>query len=70
MEIGNLEKAYDPNFMSTLKFYNKKVDFVQKISLKSTASTVLKGVLSFMVCNENKCLPPKEIPFSIKVTGK
>ena len=70
LEIGNLEKAYDPNFKSTLKFYNKKVDFVQKISLKSTASTVLKGVLSFMVCNENKCLPPKEIPFSIKVTGK
>ncbi len=69
-EIGKLEKAFDPNFNSTLKFYNNKVDFVQKISLKSTASTVVKGTLTFMVCNERKCLPPKDVSFSIKIQGK
>ncbi len=69
-ESGKLEKSYDPNFRSTLKYYSNKVDFIQKISLKSTASTVVKGTLTYMVCNDRKCLPPKEFPFSIKVGGK
>lgn len=69
-EIGKLETSFDKNFNSTLKYYNKKVDFVQKISLKSSASTVLKGTVTYMVCNDNKCLPPKDVPFSIKIDSK
>ena len=69
-EIGKIETLFDPNFNSTLKFYKDKVDFVQKISLKSTASTVVKGTVLYMVCNDKKCLPPKEIPFSIKLDGQ
>ena len=70
IETGKLESVYDPNFKSTLKFYNNKVDFVQKITLKSTANTVVKGTVTYMVCNDRRCLPPKEIPFSIKVESK
>ena len=69
-EVGKLEKSYDPNFKSTLKFYADKVDFVQTVKLKSSASTVVKGTVTYMVCDDKKCLPPKEIPFSIKVEGK
>ena len=69
-EFGKLEKNYDPNFKSTLKFYGEKVDFVQKVKLKSSVSTVVKGTVMYMVCDDKKCLPPKEIPFSIKVQGK
>ena len=69
-EVGKLEKMYDPNFKSELKFYSSKVDFVQKVKVKSSAATVVKGTVSYMVCDDRKCLPPKEIPFSIKVGGK
>jgi hypothetical protein len=69
-EIGKLEKSYDENFKSELKYYEKQVDFVQKIKLKSSAFTVVKGTVTFMVCNDRQCLPPKDIPFSIKVGGK
>jgi hypothetical protein len=69
-ELGKLETSYDPNFKSTLRFYSNKVDFVQKINLKSSASTVVKGIITYMVCNDKKCLPPKDVPFSIKVAGK
>jgi len=69
-ESGKLEKSYDPNFKSTLKFYSNTVDFIQKVKVKSSASTVVKGTLTFMVCNDRKCLPPKEVPFSIKIDGK
>ncbi len=69
-EEGKLEKEYDKNFGSTLKFYSNKVSFVQRIKLKSTVATVLKGSVNYMVCNDRKCLPPKEIPFTVKVAGK
>lgn len=69
-EIGTLEKEYDKNFNSVLKFYSTKVNFVQRVKLKSNATTVVKGTVTFMVCNDQKCLPPKEIPFSVMVNEK
>ncbi|MEO6584189.1 MAG: protein-disulfide reductase DsbD domain-containing protein [Ferruginibacter sp.] len=69
-EVGKQEKVYDANFNSTLKFYGGKVDFVQKVKLKSTAATVVKGKINYMVCDDKKCLPPKEVPFSVKLSGK
>ena len=69
-EEGKLEKQYDENFKSVLKFYSNKVSFVQRVKVKSSASTIVKGTVSYMVCNDRKCLPPKEIAFSVKVDGK
>ena len=69
-EVGSLEKEYDKNFGSVLKFYSTKVTFVQKIKLKTNIATVLKGSVNYMVCNDRKCLPPKDVPFSIKLEGK
>jgi len=70
MEVGKMEKSYDKNFKSVLKFYGKKVDFVQKIKVKSPVATVVKGSVSFMVCNDRQCLPPRDVPFSININGK
>lgn len=69
-ELGKLEKSYDPNFKSVLKFYGKKVDFVQKVKLKSNTSTVVNGTVTYMVCNDKRCLAPKDVPFSVKLGGK
>lgn len=69
-EEGKMEKSFDPNFNSTLKYYADKVDFVQTVKVKSAVSTVMKGTVVYMVCDDKKCLPPKEIPFSIKLDSK
>ena len=69
-EVGKLEKEYDPNFKSTLRFYTGKVDFVQKVKLKAAVATIAKGKISYMVCNDRKCLPPKDVDFSIKISPK
>ena len=69
-ESGKMEKSFDPNFNSVLKYYSKQVDFIQKVKIKSTATTLVKGSVTFMVCNDRKCLPPRDIPFSIKIDGK
>lgn len=70
VELGKLEKQYDPNFKSTLRYYSDKVDFVQKIKLKTPVATVAKGTITFMACNERRCTPPKDVPFSIKINPK
>ncbi len=69
-EVGKMEKSYDKNFGSVLKYYANKVDFVQTVKVKSSVSTVVKGNVNFMVCNDRKCLPPRDVPFSIKLGGK
>ena len=69
-EIGKLEKVYDKNFKMNLKFYSNKVDFVQKVKLKTAINTVAKGKITFMVCNDEKCLPPKDVAFAIKINPK
>ena len=69
-EVGKLEKSYDKNFKSVSKYYGNKVDFVQKVKVKSSIATVVKGTVNFMVCNDRQCLPPRDVPFTIKVGGK
>lgn len=69
-EVGKMEKSFDKNFNSTLKYFANKVDFVQKVKVKSAIATVIKGSVNYMVCNDKQCLPPKDVPFSIKIGGK
>ena len=69
-EVGKMEKSYDKNFNSVLKYYGKKVDFVQKVKIKSSIATVVKGTVNYMVCNDRQCLPPRDVPFTINVGGK
>jgi thiol:disulfide interchange protein DsbD len=58
--------AFDPNFGMKIAWHETQVIFTQKIKTTSDKFT-LKGVLEYMVCNNNKCLPPTEQEFSIPV---
>lgn len=69
-EVGKLRKEYDPNFDSELKFYSNEVTFIQRIKMRSNIATVVNGNVNYMVCNDRKCLPPKDVPFSVKVPAK
>jgi Disulphide bond corrector protein DsbC len=69
-EVGKMEKSFDKNFNSVLKYYAGKVVFVQKVKVRSAVATVVKGTVNFMVCNDRQCLPPRDVPFSINVGGK
>lgn len=69
-EIGNLEKSYDKNFNSVLKYYANSVEFIQKIKVRQRITTAVKGSINFMVCNDRECLPPRDFPFTIKIGEK
>lgn len=65
-EVGKLKSYYDKNFKVDQKFFENTVDFVQVVKVKPGATKV-QGSIEYMVCNDNKCLPPKEVPFEIKL---
>lgn len=58
--------AFDPNFGMQVAWHENAVLFSQRIKLLKP-KTSINGVLEFMVCNNNKCLPPTELEFSIPV---
>lgn len=68
-EIGKLEKYYDRNLRSMASYYGNKVLFIQKVKLRSPVTTSVKGAVNYVACNERKCLPPKDVSFSVNVGG-
>jgi thiol:disulfide interchange protein DsbD len=56
--------AFDKNFDMEIAWHKEQVVFKQGISLKNPVESI-SGVLEFMVCNDERCLPPTEIEFQI-----
>jgi len=57
---------YEPSFAMNVHYFERSAIFQQKIKLKQTQVEV-KGQLKFMVCNDQKCLPPEDLDFNILV---
>jgi hypothetical protein len=57
---------YDENFEAALDFFKTEVTFSRKVA-KVKSGEVIKGYVTFMVCNEVMCLPPVDIDFSITI---
>lgn len=67
IETGKLVKFFDKNFNTNVLYYSDKVVFTQSIKLKTKAKTVVTGKVEFMVCDDEKCLPPTKKAFTIKL---
>lgn len=63
---GEGHTEMDPNFQMEVKYFETKAKFVQKVTVSNDATTV-KGELEFMVCNDERCLPPDYVPFEFKI---
>ncbi|HMJ46329.1 MAG TPA: protein-disulfide reductase DsbD domain-containing protein, partial [Ferruginibacter sp.] len=66
-EVGAMKKKHEKVFNVDVHYYKDKVDFVQVVKLKTNAKTSVSGTVEFMVCDEEQCLPPEEVPFKIKL---
>lgn len=60
--VTKFEKAFKMN----VSYFENTVVFQQRIKIKA-GQPVVKGTLEFMACNDEKCLPPDEVSFSIPV---
>lgn len=58
-------REYDENFEGELNFFKENVSFRQK--MKVSSSTSVKGIITYMICNETMCLPPKDVEFVVAI---
>lgn len=59
---------YEKTFGIKVYYFENSVIFHQKVKPPPAPAPVLvKGQVSFMVCNDEKCLPPEDIAFEIPV---
>ncbi len=64
-EKGKLKTEHDKEFNVDQKYYENTVDFVQLIKLNS--GNKITGNITYMVCNNKQCLPPKDVEFKVKL---
>ncbi|MDO8365458.1 MAG: cytochrome c biogenesis protein CcdA, partial [Saprospiraceae bacterium] len=65
-EGGNIIKVYDKVFDMNLTKFKHKAVLTQRVELKDPGKPV-NGYLSFMVCNDEMCLPPKDVDFTFQI---
>lgn len=66
-EVGKMEKFKDEKLDISAHQYSNKVSFVQMVKLKAKAKTNISGSVEFQTCNDERCLPPKTITFSVPI---
>lgn len=62
---SKLQEVYDNNFSMKLTWYAKEAVFVQKIKFQDATKVKIDGYVSYMVCDDERCLPPEEEEFSL-----
>ncbi len=74
--IGKCEEKLEPheifdvNFDSQVYLFENKYLAEQKIKIKKTKTQHLKqlnGSVLYMVCDDTRCMPPIEVPFTITI---
>ncbi len=68
-EVGKVIKKHEEVWKGDVSYYEKMVDFVQTVQLKSKVKTNVGGKVEFMVCDDKQCLPPSEVDFKIDIGG-
>ncbi len=66
-EMGKLKQKHEEVFKVDVKYFDGKVDFVQVVKVKGNIKTNIGGTISYMICNDEMCLPPKTEKFSFQL---
>ena len=64
-EVGAMEKWKDEATGIAANQYANQVDFVQVVKLKGNVKTSVSGSLTYQVCTNEMCLPPKTESFMV-----
>ena len=59
------KKVFDPNFDSDL--YIIDIIYIAQVPIKIKKEAIVSGKVTYMVCDDVKCFPPIDVPFTIKV---
>jgi len=59
------KKVFDPNFDADL--YIIDIIYIAQVPIKIKKDAIVSGKVTYMVCDDSKCYPPIDVPFTIKV---
>lgn len=65
-EGGDIIKVHDKVFDMELTKFKHKAILTQRVAV-TDPSKPITGYINFMVCNDEMCLPPKDVDFSFKL---
>lgn len=65
-EEGDKKVVYDENYKTYISKYKNQVTFRQKIKTTPASDTIL-GFICFAACNNSRCLPARDVNFTIKL---
>lgn len=60
---------FDPVFEMDIKYFEEAAIFVQKIKVREGASPDVKAEVFFMVCDDEQCLAPERVPFTLSLAS-
>jgi len=68
--VGELQEpdpkvSFDSNFGETLYYFEESVTFSQEVELHGAQE--LNGTITYMVCNDEMCMPPVDYKFTIEL---
>lgn len=63
-EIG-VETHFDPVWEMEISFFSHTATFIQKVKTLNPDSSIFRGNVNFMVCDDKECLPPDDFSFEI-----
>lgn len=66
-EVGKMQVYTDKTLGTSAYQFSNEVSFLQTIELKAKVKTALTGTVEYQVCDDEKCLPPKKIPFTVSL---
>ncbi len=61
------KEEYDENFGMNVRYFEGKTTFTQIATRKSDEAFSITGNVNYMVCNDEMCLPPVDVPLKIAV---
>ncbi|RFP64659.1 disulfide bond formation protein DsbD [Hymenobacter lapidiphilus] len=67
VEATKPHTAYEELFGMEISSFEEQATFTQAVRL-TVPTTTIKGTVTYMVCDDQRCLPPEDVPFSITVT--
>ncbi len=65
VELGTQKEETMEGIDGKVRFFAGKAQFIQ--SIKAGSGSTVKGSYTYQLCSDKMCLPPKTVPFSVKL---
>ena len=64
--LGEEISAFDSMFGMEVRYFEKKVTFIQKFKIRGKRCNV-RGFLEYAACNDTMCIPPSTVEFAVSL---